>query len=110
WGGGGAGAGRGAGSGSGTASGGLRGGGVCGVPTAAPPRELAWRTLSTPLYPDSTQWRITLRPAGTGTQITESYQVVRLPPAWLDRLMARVNPPHIPPAAALRARTPPIAQ
>jgi hypothetical protein len=74
---------------------------VCEVLTADPPRELAWRTVSTPLYPDSTQWRIALRPAGTGTRITQTFQVVRLPPPWLDRLMALANPSHIDRAAAL---------
>jgi len=74
---------------------------VCEILTADPPRELAWRTLSTPMYPDSTEWRITLRPAGAGTRITESYQVVKLPSAWLDRLMALVNPSHTDRAAAL---------
>jgi len=74
---------------------------VCGILTADPPRELAWRTVSTPLYPDSTEWRILVQPAGPGTRIAESFQVVRLPPAWLDRLMALVNPSHIDRAAAL---------
>src|SRR6266568_5485424 len=58
---------------------------VCEILTADPPRELAWRTVSTPLYPDSTEWRILVQPAGPGTRIAESFQVVRLPPAWLDR-------------------------
>ena len=74
---------------------------VCEILTADPPQELAWRTLSTPLYPDSTQWHIVLQPAGTGTRITETYQVVRLPPPWLDRLMALANPSHTDRAAAL---------
>ena len=74
---------------------------VCEILTADPPQELAWRTLSTPLYPDSTQWRIALQPAGTGTRITETYQVVKLPPPWLDRLMALANPSHTDRAAAL---------
>jgi len=74
---------------------------VCEILTADPPQELAWRTLSTPLYPDSTQWRIALQPAGTGTRITETYQVVKPPPPWLDRLMARANPSHTDRAAAL---------
>src|SRR5215470_2336691 len=74
---------------------------VCEILTADPPRELAWRTLSTPLYPDSTEWHILIQPAGPGTRIAESYQVVRLPPAWLDRLMALVNPSHIDRATAL---------
>src|SRR6266702_2461027 len=74
---------------------------VCEILTADPPREQAWRTVSTPLYPDSTEWRILVQPAGPGTRIAESFQVVRLPPAWLDRLMALVNPSHIDRAAAL---------
>jgi hypothetical protein len=76
---------------------------VCEILTADPPRELAWRTLSTPLYPDSTEWHILIQPAGSRTRIAESYQVVRLPPAWLDRLMALVNPSHIDRAAALQS-------
>jgi Polyketide cyclase / dehydrase and lipid transport len=74
---------------------------VCEILTADPPRELAWRTVSTLLYPDSTEWRIQLQPAGSRTRIAESFQVVRLPAAWLDRLMAWVNPSHIDRAAAL---------
>jgi hypothetical protein len=74
---------------------------LCEILTADPPRELAWHTLSTPLYPDSTEWHILIQPAGPGTRIAESYQMVRLPPAWLDRLMALVNPSHIDRATAL---------
>jgi uncharacterized protein YndB with AHSA1/START domain len=74
---------------------------VCEVLSVDPPRELAWRTLATPLYPDSTEWRIVLQPAGTGTRIVESYRVVQLPPAWLDRFMALVNPSHVDRDAAL---------
>ena len=74
---------------------------VCEMLTVNPPRELAWRTLSTPLYPDSTLWRIALQPAGTGTRITETYQVVKLSPPWLDRLMALANPSHTDRAAVL---------
>jgi uncharacterized protein YndB with AHSA1/START domain len=74
---------------------------VCEILTVDPPRELAWRTLRTPLYPDSTEWRIVLQPVGTATRIVENYQVVRLPPTWFDRLMARLNPSHIDRAAAL---------
>ncbi len=38
---------------------------------------------------------------GTGTRIVESYQVVQLPPSWLDQFMALVNPSHIDRNAAL---------
>jgi Polyketide cyclase / dehydrase and lipid transport len=74
---------------------------VCEVLSVDPPRELSWRTMPTLLYPDSTEWRIVLQPMGTGTRIVESYRVVQLPPAWLDRLMALVNPSHIDRAPAL---------
>jgi hypothetical protein len=74
---------------------------VCEVVCVDPPRELAWRTLATSLYPDSTEWRIVLHPTGTGTRIVQSFRVVQLPPAWLDRFMALVNPSHIDRDAAL---------
>jgi hypothetical protein len=57
------------------------------------PRTLAWRTLPTRLFPDSTEWRIELEPSGTGTRIRQSFHVVRAP--WLlDRLYARLIPSH----------------
>jgi uncharacterized protein YndB with AHSA1/START domain len=59
---------------------------VCEILTADPPRELARRTLSTPLYPDSTEWHILIQPAGPGTRIAESYQVVN--PSHIDRAAA----------------------
>jgi Polyketide cyclase / dehydrase and lipid transport len=44
--------------------------------TAAVPGELlAWRTLPSRLFPDSTDWRMELRPDGTGTEVRESYQI-----------------------------------
>ena len=57
------------------------------------PPELVWRTIPTLLFPDSTEWRIQLEPAGDGTTITQSFTVVRAP--WLlDRLYARLIPSH----------------
>jgi hypothetical protein len=57
------------------------------------PREVAWRTLSTPLFPDSTEWRIRLEPAAAGTRIVQTFRVLRAP--WLlDRLYARLLPNH----------------
>ncbi len=44
------------------------------------PRLLAWRTLPTVLLPDSTRWQIELAEAPGGTRITQSYDVLRLPP------------------------------
>lgn len=58
-----------------------------------PLRELAWRTVSTPLFPDITEWRIRLEPRGDRTLITQTFTVVRAP--WvLDRLYAALIPGH----------------
>ena len=104
-------------------SGRLRWSRTCEIITAEEPRELAWRTLpplaSSPaprpalarlwaskfkplLDLDSTEWRVTLEPAGAGTRITQAYQVLRMP-AWLDRILAAVTPSHVDRTAALEA-------
>lgn len=66
---------------------------TCEVTTVDAPRELGWRTLPTPLYPDSTEWRITLEPAGEGTRIVQTYRVVKLP-RWFDIMVSRTIPTH----------------
>jgi hypothetical protein len=43
------------------------------------PYRLVWRTVPSPCYPDSTEWRIELEPAGTGTHIVQAYDVRRAP-------------------------------
>ena len=53
---------------------------------ADPARELAWRTVPTALYSDSTTWRITLQPAGPGTRITQTFEVTKLNPV-IERVM-----------------------
>lgn len=42
------------------------------------PHELVWRTMPGGVYSDSVEWRITLAPEGSGTRISESFEVVRL--------------------------------
>lgn len=71
-----------------------RWGRTCELLTVDPPRQLVWQTVPTPLFPDSTQWRIQLEPTSDGrTLITQSFTVLRAP--WLlDRLYARVIPSH----------------
>ena len=71
-----------------------RWGRTCEIVTVDPPRAIVWRTVPTPLFPDSTQWRIELEPTSDGrTLITQSFTVLRAP--WLlDRLYARVIPAH----------------
>lgn len=66
---------------------------TCEIVAVDEPRELVWRTVPSALFPDSTEWRIRLEPAGRGTAITQSFRVLRAP--WLlDRLYARMIPSH----------------
>lgn len=63
------------------------------IVTVDPPREIVWRTVPTPLFPDSTQWRIRLERREGRTLITQSFNVLRAP--WLlDRLYAGLIPTH----------------
>jgi uncharacterized protein YndB with AHSA1/START domain len=57
------------------------------------PHTLVWRTISTLLYPDSSEWRITLDRAEGRTRIVQSFQVLRAP-AVLARLYSIVIPAH----------------
>jgi hypothetical protein len=61
--------------------------------TADAPRTLAWRTISTPLFPDSTEWRIDLEAVPGGTRIVQSFRVVR-GSALLGRVYGLLVPGH----------------
>jgi hemerythrin-like domain-containing protein len=77
----------------------FRWGRVCEI-VAAEPYELVWRTVPTGLYPDSTEWRIRLCPADTGTQIEQTFTVLR-GPKLLDLLYGLAIPAHRDRTAAL---------
>ena len=66
------------------------------------PRRLVWRTISTPLFPDSSEWTIELHPADGGTRIVQRYQVVKVPKI-LDRVYYAMIPAHRDRQAALEA-------
>ena len=66
----------------------------CEVLTADPGREFTFQTVPTALYPDATVWRYRLEPADGGTEVTESYEIVKLPPRWLGALYLRLLPHH----------------
>ena len=72
----------------------------CEVLAVDAPQQIAWRTIPTPLFVDSTHWRISLEPAGTGTRIVQTFQVTRCP-RWWEWIVARANPRHIDRSAAL---------
>jgi uncharacterized protein YndB with AHSA1/START domain len=63
------------------------------IVAADAPRELVWRTLPGILYPDSVQWRLTLRPEDGATRVTESYEIVRMPRV-MGWLISTLFPPH----------------
>ena len=54
----------------------FRWGRVCEI-VRVKPYELVWRTVSTALYPDSTEWKIRLQRTGNATEIEQSFKVVR---------------------------------
>ena len=47
----------------------IRWGRVCEI-VSANPHELVWITVPTTLYPDSSEWRITLEEVDAGTPVT----------------------------------------
>lgn len=77
----------------------FRWGRVCEV-VSADPYELVWVTVSTPLFPDSTEWRIRLDKVDGGTRITQRFRVLRGPKV-LSVLYALLIPTHRDRAAAL---------
>jgi hypothetical protein len=77
----------------------FRWGRVCEIVSAAP-YELVWRTVPTALYPDSTEWRIRLRRNGSGTDIEQSFTVIR-GPKLLAFVYGLVLPAHRDRTAAL---------
>jgi len=70
----------------------FRWGRVCEVIDATP-GELAWRTVPTVLYPDSTEWRIRLHEADGRTLIEQTFTVLKAPKV-LDVVYATVIPAH----------------
>ena len=70
----------------------FRWGRVCEV-VSAEPHELVWRTVPTPLYPDSSEWRIALDRVDGRTRISQHFRVLRAPKV-LSALYALVIPAH----------------
>jgi hypothetical protein len=77
----------------------IRWGRVCEI-LSAEPHELVWRTVPTALYPDSSEWRITLDEVDDGTRISQSFRVLRAP-KMLGVMYAILIPTHRDRTAAL---------
>ena len=73
---------------------------TCEMVAVDPPRRIAWRTIATPMYVDSTEWSVHLEPAATGTRIVQEYRVTRCP-RWWEWIAVRLIPAHIDRTAAL---------
>jgi uncharacterized protein YndB with AHSA1/START domain len=67
---------------------------TCEVLHVEPNRSISWHTIATRLFVDSTDWRISLEPCGSGTRIVEEFQVTKCP-RWWEWLVVHVNSPHI---------------
>ena len=59
-----------------------------------------WRTVPTALYPDSSEWRITLDAVDDGTRISQHFRVLRAPKV-LGVIYALLIPTHRDRTAAL---------
>lgn len=70
----------------------FRWGRVCEI-VSAEPYELTWRTVPTPLYPDSSEWRVALDKIDGGTRISQHFRVLRAPKV-LSALYALMIPAH----------------
>jgi uncharacterized membrane protein len=63
------------------------------VVEVAAPNRFVWRTIPTPAYPDSTEWRFELEPTASGTRVVQAYRVLRAPRV-LSFLYAVLVPTH----------------
>ena len=63
------------------------------VTDVEPPRRLVWRTLARFPYPDSVEWGLSLVETSSGTEVTESFQVLKVPKA-MDWLVGIAMPAH----------------
>jgi uncharacterized protein YndB with AHSA1/START domain len=72
------------------------------VTAVEPGAVLGWRTLPSRAFPDSTDWRMELRPEGTGTEVRESYQIRSISRGF-EVFMYWFNPAHRERSADLEA-------
>jgi hypothetical protein len=70
----------------------VRWGRVSEFVTVDAPREIAWQTVPTLLYPDSTVWRFRLEPVQGGTRIVQEFDVVKT--TWMEPIYAVTIPAH----------------
>jgi hypothetical protein len=57
------------------------------------PNEMVWHTVFSGFHRDSTEWRVRLRPIPEGTEVTESFRILRLSRA-MEVFLGLVQPAH----------------
>jgi hypothetical protein len=72
------------------------------VTEIVPGRAIAWITVPTWRFVDSTEWRITVTPTPGGTHIEQTYHVRRCP-RWWECVVVRAIPSHRDRTASLTA-------
>jgi hypothetical protein len=73
---------------------------TCEIVSVEDGHSISWRTIPSRLHNDSTVWTIAIEPAGSGTRIVQSYEVVKLS-ALMDHLIWRFVSVHRDRRAAL---------
>ena len=73
---------------------------ACVIDVWEPAREVVWHSEG-PAGLDSTQWRVTLEPHGSGTRVTQTYTILAMQ-RWFSRFVWLAMPEHRDRAAALR--------
>jgi hypothetical protein len=70
---------------------------VCEIVTAEPGRAFAFRTVPERIdktRSDSTIWSYRFEPEGTGTRVTHTYEIVKMPPKVMQAIYGRLLPQH----------------
>ena len=69
---------------------------ICEVVEAEPGRSFAFRTVpGRGPSADSSTWRYSIEPDGSGSRVTESYEITKMPQAWFLPIIKRFMPHHL---------------
>jgi hypothetical protein len=63
------------------------------IDVADAPNELVWHTVFDAIHRDSTEWRLSLRPTPDGTELTQSFRILRLSRP-MEAFLGLVQPAH----------------
>jgi hypothetical protein len=63
------------------------------IDVADAPNEMVWHTVVGAIQRDSTEWRVSLRATPGGTEVTESFRILRLSRA-MEIFLGLIQPAH----------------